>query len=483
MTLREIGLTIRRLHSCDLERTRLSRGQAFASGLAQSSLINSNGRAISFLFILTLPAQSLFTRMGERRDFTRTWPTIRQSRNMKVSASADHLVYADALRATAILLVVMNHIMWWAHPVVGHRPLTFGYFGVWGVNCFFVLSGFLLGRSYLNALIDNRTFPSTKLYLFRRLLRIYPLYFVSVVASIIATILFLHVRPTFVDAIYHFFLLQSLSTVTVISLNGPLWTMGIDAAFYLALPVGAFALLPLMRKRARGERIATIAWCLAGICLACLVFRYFAYGYHRMALYDFPTAAVFARNPIGFAFSFMMGIGVALLSLARVTVSRAVAIAIGCTGIVIAIVEFAARLEAGGEPVPRTFIRLSLLDPIAAISSACVLFSVAQLGSKRLLHFASTKSVAIFASLAYAVYLFHWLVIEALDTRWLKGAVGNIALVKLTLATFLIILPIAYVLNRFIEKPFLALKDRQRGGDALATPAKDGAQQLPATTH
>jgi len=55
--------------------------------------------------------------------------------------------------------------------------------GCWGVDAFFILSGFLLGRPYIDALLGRRPLPNWKQYAKRRFFRIWPAYAIVVLIA------------------------------------------------------------------------------------------------------------------------------------------------------------------------------------------------------------------------------------------------------------------------------------------------------------
>jgi peptidoglycan/LPS O-acetylase OafA/YrhL len=160
-----------------------------------------------------------------------------------------HFSLSDALRATAILAVVFHHFARFTNPTLGsQRPVIFGYLGIWGVNCFFLLSGYLLGRPYIAMLLDpKRKMPSIKLFYLRRFLRIYPLYAVGIILSIAAGYLVDRSLPSAFDVTAHLLMLHTLTEATATSINGPMWTMSVDAEFYLVLPLCALAMAAFLR--------------------------------------------------------------------------------------------------------------------------------------------------------------------------------------------------------------------------------------------
>lgn len=102
-------------------------------------------------------------------------------------ASGDTMHYMtqlDAVRAFAVTAVLLAHYT----PVV-----RYGDFGVMGVQCFFVLSGFLItgillrGREYIEAGEQSIPFTLRQFYV-RRFLRIFPIYYITVFVAVIANI-------------------------------------------------------------------------------------------------------------------------------------------------------------------------------------------------------------------------------------------------------------------------------------------------------
>jgi peptidoglycan/LPS O-acetylase OafA/YrhL len=91
----------------------------------------------------------------------------------------------NAVRAVAALGVVATH------TAFDTGEVNRGAFGAvlsrldFGVALFFVLSGFLLGRPFFRAAARGRAHPSYKHYLWKRALRILPLYWVVVVAALL----------------------------------------------------------------------------------------------------------------------------------------------------------------------------------------------------------------------------------------------------------------------------------------------------------
>ncbi|CDQ45862.1 acyltransferase family protein [Mycolicibacterium neoaurum] len=165
----------------------------------------------------------------------------------------------DALtgvRAVAALLVVLTH----AAYTTGKYPQGFtGSF--WsraeiGVPIFFVLSGFLLFRPWVRAAAAGLPSPSVRRYAWHRVRRIMPAYVVTVLVAY---------------AVYHFReagpnpghtwegLLRNLTLTQIYTDNylysylhqgmTQMWSLAVEVAFYLVLPVLAWLLLVVLCRR------------------------------------------------------------------------------------------------------------------------------------------------------------------------------------------------------------------------------------------
>lgn len=132
----------------------------------------------------------------------------------------------DALRGASAVAVVVHHL-----PFIFHHPRWlsgdgFTRFGVFGVQMFFVLSGFVIFMSLQRA-------TSVARFLLERAIRIYPLYAVSVVLTTLA-VYWLDGAPagwlaTGAANLLFFHRLVGLAT----HVDGVYWTLQIEAAFYV----------------------------------------------------------------------------------------------------------------------------------------------------------------------------------------------------------------------------------------------------------
>jgi len=163
----------------------------------------------------------------------------------------------DALRAIGALAVLTTHVGFYAGAYTGH--------GTWGallsrldigVALFFVLSGFLLSRPYLARAALGLAHPTTGHYLWKRFLRIFPVYVVTVLLALLLLdenaglgardwLVTLTLTNTFVDPLPPDGLSQ-------------MWSLGVEVTFYLALPLLMLAATGRAGGRLRPRRAMVV---------------------------------------------------------------------------------------------------------------------------------------------------------------------------------------------------------------------------------
>ncbi|GAB2662451.1 acyltransferase [Prescottella soli] len=157
------------------------------------------------------------------------------------------------LRAIAALLVVGAHAAFWTGR---YTPDVAG--GAYsrleiGVALFFVLSGFLLFRPWLRAASGQGELPSTTTYLWHRARRILPAYWITVVAT--------YAIYLFRDDAGETGLGWSgfVRNMTLTQIYGPghlhngltqMWSLAVEATFYLLLPALGWFLVVVVCRRA-----------------------------------------------------------------------------------------------------------------------------------------------------------------------------------------------------------------------------------------
>lgn len=139
----------------------------------------------------------------------------------------------DILRFFAVALVVYQHGIFLYYPYVNQTiaNIQLSLFGYWGVELFFVLSGFLIGRIFIKIYCAEAKFGVSELFLFwkRRWLRTIPNYYFM--------LLYIFLRGgTFNQLGKYFLFMQNFAWP-----NDPFylqaWSLSIEEWFYLSFPI------------------------------------------------------------------------------------------------------------------------------------------------------------------------------------------------------------------------------------------------------
>lgn len=148
----------------------------------------------------------------------------------------------DLLRAMAILLVLVAHVseMW---PDLLYRIVRVTELGGYGVDLFFVLSGWLVGGLYWKEHARSGS-VDVKRFVLRRILRTVPCYLVALALAWAAVRVADPQRAAF-DWRYLFFLQNYASTMPYFLVS---WSLCVEEHFYLLMPI---AMLLLCRWRPR----------------------------------------------------------------------------------------------------------------------------------------------------------------------------------------------------------------------------------------
>jgi peptidoglycan/LPS O-acetylase OafA/YrhL len=363
----------------------------------------------------------------------------------------------DGMRAVAVLCVVVVHaaLMGGAFgSSLGGRLLSHLNLGV---TLFFLISGFLLYRPMIAHRGGGPSAPRRRDYARRRVLRIYPAYFVVLTVLVLwpgATggIVGLH-WPMY--ALVHALPVYDGARCSQQILTCGLaqtWSLVVEATFYLVLPLYALVVERLTRRLSLRSWVIVELGVLAAISVASLALQFVILR---------PVPAWVSGSVVGYCLWFALGMSMAIASVAL----------------------------AGGLRVPRTlralgsrpglpwtlaiglYVAISLWLPatpflivahqqivahvafalIAALLLAPAVFATGQGGLPR--RALALPAVAWLGLVSYGVFLWHYVIALELGFR---GAGGTF--LEVLLGTLAITVPIAACSYYLVERPLLRLK-------------------------
>jgi len=369
----------------------------------------------------------------------------------------------DVLRVVAALGVVATHARWLAHPTSG-RTATFWdalHATLWqgsrtSVYIFFALSGFLIARPYITALLDGAPLPGPRDYARRRVARIVPAYWLALAAFLLFGF---GAGAHAGNVIDHFLLVHNEVPGDAGSLLPVAWTLGIEATFYLAVPCVA----SLARRAVPGPvpRARVLAWVwgatVASAALNVAVYtRRLPTGWHTVVQYTLPAQLLFFMPGI------LLAIGehrrprpVLLPGELAAGIGVAVAGWVGCMYLFVVVTSTPAGLSSIG----------------FALLSGLILCLARWTTEPRSLLGRATVWVG---SVSYGLYLWHWIVMRAMYGWWGAAFAGTHAISWLlaTVVVFTATLPVAAVSWYLVERPLMRRARRGSPAPAVSPPAE-----------
>ena len=179
-----------------------------------------------------------------------------------INAPAHRRVFGlDALRAAAILAVVLSHAFVVLYPHLGDALGFFGHGGFYGVELFFVLSGFLIGQILLRAGPAMGSPRTLLLFYVRRWFRTLPLFLLFLAVNVAMEDRFRHHSLLPGEIVQHGLFLRTF-TANRLTFFAESWSLAIEEWFYLLFPATLAVGLFLVRKFDRVFLVSAAAFYL-----------------------------------------------------------------------------------------------------------------------------------------------------------------------------------------------------------------------------
>lgn len=356
----------------------------------------------------------------------------------------------DGLRGIAALLVVFYH----CGVELRFPPLVLPGFS--GVHLFFVLSGYLISRPFLARLLADEPLPSWRKYCVRRFMRIYPAYFVALVVFVGMRFAGRLHTPTLRDVFLHLLLVFNWGTqADFLSINIAMWTLAIEAQFYVILPIAAaIAKRAVPASAGLGAVLMCVTFVLVGWLSRAVEYSWTLPGQLRF------------RLPFSFLDLFAMGMFVAYLELRRASWLRGQALLRGALSLAAVTMLLGANAwliaSGGGDWLKPPTLVLSLFYPTFICAGFALVLLVVLTRVRDSVPVLTAAPLVFVGQISYSMYLFHVGVGYLLLTRlpptlgsWLGSHPPVYALAQLGP-----VVVVSYLFYRAVELPSLRWVER-----------------------
>lgn len=155
----------------------------------------------------------------------------------------------DLMRAIAIIMVMCSHTLWIVPEMRGITRKLFSVWGILGVDVFFVLSGFLIGRILYKMYVSSEfTFKDVTYFWVRRWFRTLPNYYLTLFINILVFIYIGHQLP---DQLWKYgFFLHNFST-ELPWFYPESWSLSVEEFAYILGPLVLYLVLFFRKTTSR----------------------------------------------------------------------------------------------------------------------------------------------------------------------------------------------------------------------------------------
>jgi peptidoglycan/LPS O-acetylase OafA/YrhL len=194
----------------------------------------------------------------------------------------------DGVRALSTLGIILYHLFSVSGQTI-NNPNGLGEFSGRlnvAVSIFFVLSGYLLFRPFVEAILLDAPFSKSSTFYLKRFVRIIPAYWVALlILWKIDAINF----PNFSGFIRSLFLIHTFTEGNVLTGIAQTWTLSVEVFFYLCLPWIAMLIRACTRNKTSKVKLCNLFGCLIALYASAYVFRVV---FHLVQLEHFETHAI-----------------------------------------------------------------------------------------------------------------------------------------------------------------------------------------------
>ena len=362
---------------------------------------------------------------------------------LEAVSGVDRVASLTGVRAVAALLVVGTHAAYttgkYTHGFVG---LLYSRMEI-GVPIFFALSGYLLFGPWVRAAAGGRQSPPLGRYAWHRVRRIMPAYVVTVLLAY----LIYHFRTAGPNPGHSWIGLFRNLTLTQIYTDNymfsylhqgltQMWSLAVEVAFYVALPILAYLLLVVLCRRQWRPHLLLAG--LAGLALVSPAWMVLVHTTHFLP----DGARVWLP---GYLAWFVGGMLLTVLQAMGVRMYGFVALPLAVISYVIV------STPVAGEPTTSpTGLWQALVKTGFYAAIATLLIAPLALGNRGwYAGLLATRPMVWLGEISYEIFLVHLVIMEIAMVNVLHWPVYTGSAPALFVVTLLMTIPVAWVLHRF----------------------------------
>jgi len=362
---------------------------------------------------------------------------------LEAVSGVDRVASLTGVRAVAALLVLGTHAAYttgkYTHGFVG---LVYSRMEI-GVPIFFALSGYLLFGPWVRAAAGGRQSPPLGRYAWHRVRRIMPAYVVTVLLAY----LIYHFRTAGPNPGHSWIGLFRNLTLTQIYTDNymfsylhqgltQMWSLAVEVAFYVALPILAYLLLVVVCRRQWRPHLLLAG--LAGLALVSPAWLVLVHTTHFL-----PDGARLWLP--GYLAWFIGGMLLTVLQAMGVRMYGFVALPLAVISYVIASTPIAGEPTTSPTGLWQALVKTGFYAAIATL-----LIAPLALGNRGwYAGLLATRPMVWLGEISYEIFLVHLVLMEIAMTNVLHWPVYTGSTLALFVVTLLMTIPVAWVLHRF----------------------------------
>ncbi|WP_040250719.1 acyltransferase family protein [Psychroserpens mesophilus] len=357
----------------------------------------------------------------------------------------------DLMRAIAIIMVMCSHTLWITPEMRGITRKLFSIGGILGVDVFFVLSGFLIGRILYKMYVSKAfRFKEVTYFWVRRWFRTLPNYYLTLVINILVAI---YIGSQLPDQLWKYgFFLHNFST-QLPWFYPESWSLSVEEFAYILGPLLLYLVLFIRKKASRPRLFLQVTLFI----LVLFVLTKLMYN-HEQAIRHMRHWTLNVKSIVIYRIdAIYYGVLAAYISIVKPQFWYKIKNLAFAFGVVVLIaINFLIPIKGWFIEYYPQFWNVWYFV-IKSLAIACTLPLLSDMKT-------APKSIRIpityISILSYSIYVFHYSIIMQLMKYFIPSEpMEGFDLIIYLLVYVLITFVVSYLVYRFYEKPMTDLRD------------------------